>query len=70
MLGELIYESTGKIIGQRVVDAGENDGPLAKVEVSYSGTGYMQGVGNVRDLDICKYPSTQEHYSRYRRRGN
>jgi hypothetical protein len=47
MLGELIYESSGKIVSQKVVDTG--DDPSAKVELSYSGSGYMQGIGNVTE---------------------
>jgi hypothetical protein len=49
MLGELIYESTGKIVSQKVVDTGDINGALAKVELSYSGSGYMQGIGNVTE---------------------
>jgi hypothetical protein len=53
ILGELIYEAKGKIVGQRVADIGnsnndDHDG-LAKVEVSYSGKGYIKGVGNVSE---------------------
>lgn len=53
ILGELIYETKGKIMGQRVADIGnsnndDHDG-LAKVEVSYSGKGYIKGVGNVSE---------------------
>ena len=47
MLGELIYESSGKIVSQKVVDTG--DDPSAKVELSYSGSGYMQAIGNVTE---------------------
>ncbi len=49
MLGELIYESTGKIVSQKVVDIGDINNPSAKVELSYSGSGYMQGIGNVTE---------------------
>ena len=49
MLGELIYESTGKIISQKAVDTGDIYNPSAKVELSYSGSGYMQGIGNVTE---------------------
>lgn len=53
ILGELIYEAKGKIVGQRVADIGnsnndDHDG-LAKVEVSYSGKGYIKRVGNVSE---------------------
>ena len=33
MLGELIYESTGKIVSQKVVDTGDINNPSAKVEL-------------------------------------
>ena len=49
MLGELIYESTGKIVSQKVVDTGDINSLSAKVELSYSGSGYMQGIGNVTE---------------------
>jgi hypothetical protein len=49
MLGELIYESSGKIVSQKVVDTGDIYNPSAKVELSYSGSGYMQGIGNVTE---------------------
>ena len=49
MLGELIYESSGKIVSQKVVDTGDIYYPSAKVELSYSGSGYMQGIGNVTE---------------------
>ena len=49
MLGELIYESSGKIVRQKVVDTGDIYFPSAKVELSYSGSGYMQGIGNVTE---------------------
>jgi hypothetical protein len=49
MLRELIYVSTGKIVSQKVVDTGDTNNPSAKVELSYSGNGYMQGVGNVTE---------------------
>jgi hypothetical protein len=49
MLGELIYESSGKIVNQKVVDTGDIYNPSAKVELSYSGSGYMQGIGNVTE---------------------
>jgi hypothetical protein len=45
MLGESIYESSGKLVSQKVVDTGGD--PSAKVELSYSGSGYMQGIENV-----------------------
>ena len=32
MLGELIYESTGKIVSQKAVDTGDINNPSAKVE--------------------------------------
>jgi hypothetical protein len=44
MLGELIYESSGKIVSQKVVDTGDIYYLSAKVELSYSGSGYMQGI--------------------------
>jgi len=49
MLRELIYVSTGKIVSQKVVDTGDTNNPSAKVELSYSGSGYMQGIGNVTE---------------------
>jgi len=49
MLGELIYESSGKIVSQKVVDTGDIYYPSATVELSYSGSGYMQGIGNVTE---------------------
>ena len=49
MLGELIYESTGKIVIQKVIDSGDNNNPSAKVELSYSGGGNMRGNGNVTE---------------------
>ena len=49
VLGELIYESTGKIVSQKVVDIGDINNPSAKVELSYSGSGYMQGIRNVTE---------------------
>jgi hypothetical protein len=49
MLGELIYESSGKIVSQKVVDTGDIYYPSAKVELSYSGSGYLQGIGNVTE---------------------
>jgi hypothetical protein len=49
MLGELIYESSGKIVSQKVVDTGDIYYLSAKVELSYSGSGYMQGIGNVTE---------------------
>ena len=49
MLGELIYESTGKIVSRRVVDTGDINSLSAKVELSYSGSGYMLGIGNVTE---------------------
>ena len=49
MLGELIYESTGKIVSRRVVDNGDINSLSAKVELSYSGSGYMLGIGNVTE---------------------
>ena len=49
MLGELIYESTGKIVSRRVVDIGDINSLSAKVELSYSGSGYMLGIGNVTE---------------------
>ena len=49
MLGELIYESTGKIVSQKVVDTRDINSLSAKVELSYSGSGYMQGIGNVTE---------------------
>ena len=49
MLGELIYESTGKIVSQKVVDTGDINSLSAKVELSYLGSGYMQGIGNVTE---------------------
>ena len=33
LLGELIYESTGKIVSQKVVDTGDINNPSAKVEL-------------------------------------
>jgi hypothetical protein len=44
MLGELIYESSGKLVSQKVVDTGDIYYLSAKVELSYSGSGYMQGI--------------------------
>jgi hypothetical protein len=41
MLGEKIWEATGKVIGQRVL-AGDGTGP--KAEITYGGSGYLLGV--------------------------
>lgn len=35
--------------GEKVEDTGDINGALAKVELSYSGSGYMQGIGNVTE---------------------
>lgn len=49
VLGDLIYEASGKIVGQRVVDTEASNGDLGKIEVSYSGRGYIKGIGNISE---------------------
>jgi len=49
VLDDLIYEASGKIVGQRVVDTEASNGDLGKIEVSYSGRGYIKGIGNISE---------------------
>jgi hypothetical protein len=49
VLGDLIYEASGKIVGQRVVDTESSNSDLGKIEVSYSGRGYIKGIGNISE---------------------
>jgi hypothetical protein len=48
MIGESISEGQGKIIGQWNIDSEESqNSATAKIEVSYSGTANIKGIGNV-----------------------
>jgi hypothetical protein len=49
VVGELIFESEGEIVNQRVIDH-EYRNELPKIESSYSGNGYLNGVGNVTEI--------------------
>ena len=48
LLGQLVYESHGKIVGEREVGVKAADGTF-KIEVSYNGTGSFKGV-NVTEM--------------------
>ena len=50
MIGESISEGQGKIIGQRNIDSEDSqNSATAKIEVSYSGTANIKGIGNVSE---------------------
>jgi len=48
IVGELIFESKGKMVSQRVINQ-ENSNELPKIEISYLGNGYLNDVGNVTE---------------------
>lgn len=48
-LGDLIYEASGKIVGQRVISTEDGNSEFGKIEVSYRGSGYIEGVGNISE---------------------
>lgn len=50
MVGELISEGQGKIIGQRNIISEESQNiVIAKIEISYSGTANIKGIGNISE---------------------
>lgn len=49
-LGDLIYEASGKIVGQRVINTEDGNSGFGKIEVSYTGSGYIKGVGNISEI--------------------
>jgi hypothetical protein len=50
MIGEIISEGQRKIIGQRNIYSEEpQNSQTAKIEVSYSGTANIKGIGNVSE---------------------
>jgi hypothetical protein len=50
MLGDLIYEHKGKVIGQRVLESRQEEERLPKIETTFSAAAKLKGAIDISDI--------------------